>query len=195
MMYCVWHRIQTSYKGETHVISQEKFSDFLPFAYKIYTPIGQWRWKRCTHSIIAFRYRKMSGKHSAPDIYTSLYLKKVCLRWQMVIFVRQFSCTTPYSNVVMSAMASQITGVSIVLATLCSGADQRKHQTSASLVFVREFTGDVNSPHKGPVTRKMFPFDDVIMDLQFCGGLAHKGHNLQMMFRNGRLYYLVHGLL
>ena len=24
--------------------------------------------------------------------------------------------------------------------------------------------GPVNSPHKGPVTRKMFPFDDVIMD-------------------------------
>ena len=40
------------------------------------------------------------------------------------------------------------------------GADQRKHQSSASLAFVR---WPVNSPHKGPVTRKMFPFDDVIM--------------------------------
>ena len=26
-----------------------------------------------------------------------------------------------------------------------------------------EFTGAVNSPHKGPVTRKLFPFDDVVM--------------------------------
>ena len=37
------------------------------------------------------------------------------------------------------------------------GADQRKHQSSASLAFVR---WPVNSPYKGPVARKMFPFDD-----------------------------------
>ena len=45
-----------------------------------------------------------------------------------------------------------------------SDADQRKHQSSASLVFVRGIhRWPVNSPHKWPVTRKMFPFDDVIM--------------------------------
>ena len=66
----------------------------------------------------------------------------------------------------MSAIASQITGVSMVCSTVCSGANQRKHQSSASLVFVREIhRWPVNSPHKGPVTRKMFPFDDVIMGL------------------------------
>ena len=44
------------------------------------------------------------------------------------------------------------------------GCYQRKHQSSASLAFVREIhRGPVNSPHKWPVTRKMFPFDDVIM--------------------------------
>ena len=44
------------------------------------------------------------------------------------------------------------------------GADQRKHQSSASLAFVRGIHWrPVNSPHKWPVTRKMFPFDDVIM--------------------------------
>ena len=42
-------------------------------------------------------------------------------------------------------------------------ADQRKHQSSSSLAFVWEIhRGPVNSPHKWPVTRKMFPFDDVI---------------------------------
>ena len=66
-----------------------------------------------------------------------------------------------YTDVIMSAMASQITGVSIVYPTVCPGADQRKHQNSASLAFVR---GIVNSPQKGPVTRKMFPFDDVILN-------------------------------
>ena len=69
-----------------------------------------------------------------------------------------------YNDVIMSAMASQITGVSIACLTVCSGADQRKHQSSASLAFVRGIhQWPVNSPHKGPVTRKMFPFDDVIM--------------------------------
>ena len=64
----------------------------------------------------------------------------------------------------MRAMASQITGFPIVYSTVCSGPDQRKHQSSASLAFVRGIhRWPVNSPHKWPVTRKMFPFDDVIM--------------------------------
>ena len=46
------------------------------------------------------------------------------------------------SDVIMSTMASQITGVTIVYSTVCSGEDQRKHQSSASLAFVRKFTGD-----------------------------------------------------
>ena len=66
--------------------------------------------------------------------------------------------------VIMSAIASQITGVSIMYSIVCSGADQRKHKSSASLAFVRGIhRWPVVSPHKGPVTRKMFPFDDVIM--------------------------------
>ena len=64
----------------------------------------------------------------------------------------------------MSVMASQITRLTIVYATVHSGVDQRKHQSSASLAFVRGIhRSPLNSPHKGPVTRKMFPFDDVIM--------------------------------
>ena len=72
---------------------------------------------------------------------------------------------TDYSDVAMSAMASQITSVTIVYPTVCSGTDQRKHQRSASLAFVWGIhRWPVNSPHWGPViTRKMFPFDDVIM--------------------------------
>ena len=69
-----------------------------------------------------------------------------------------------YSDIVMGAMASEITSLTIVYSTVYSGADQRKHQSSASLGFVRGIhRWPVNSPHKGPVTRKMFPFDDVIM--------------------------------
>ena len=69
-----------------------------------------------------------------------------------------------FGDVKMSAMASQITSLTIVYSTVYSGADQRKHQSSASLAFLRGIhRWPVNSPHKGPVARKMFPFDDVIM--------------------------------
>ena len=69
-------------------------------------------------------------------------------------------------DVIKSAMASQITSLTIVYWTVYSDADQRKHQSSASLAFVRGIhRGPVNSPHKWPVTRKMFPFHDVIMTM------------------------------
>ena len=71
-----------------------------------------------------------------------------------------------YDDVIMGAMASQITSLTIVYSAVYSGADQSKHQSSASLAFVWGIhRGPVNSPHKWPVTRKMFPFDDVIMGL------------------------------
>ena len=67
----------------------------------------------------------------------------------------------------MGAMAYQISCRVIVYSTVYSGADQRKHLSSASLAFVwRIHRWPVNSPHKWPVTRKMFPFDDVIMITQ-----------------------------
>ena len=69
-----------------------------------------------------------------------------------------------YDDVIMDAMASLITSLTIVYSTVYSDADQRKHQSSASLAFVWGIDrGPVNSPHKWPVTRKMFPFDYVIM--------------------------------
>ena len=69
-----------------------------------------------------------------------------------------------YNDIIMSALAYQITSITIVYSTVYSGTDQRKHQSSVSLAFVRGIhRWPVNSPHKWPVTRKMFPFDDVIM--------------------------------
>ena len=64
----------------------------------------------------------------------------------------------------MSAMASQITSHTIIYPTVYSGADQREYQSSASPSFVRGIhRRPENSPRKGPATRKMFPFDDVII--------------------------------
>ena len=69
-----------------------------------------------------------------------------------------------YNDVIMSTMASQITSLTIVYSTVYWSADHRKYQSSASLAFVCGIhRWPENSPHKWPVTRKMFPFDDVIM--------------------------------
>ena len=77
----------------------------------------------------------------------------------------QFATLSPhYGDVTMGAIGPQITSLTVVYSTVYSDVDQRKHQSSASLAFVRGIhRGPVNSPHKWPVTRKMFPFDDVIM--------------------------------
>ena len=82
-----------------------------------------------------------------------------------------------YDDVIMSLMAYQITSLTIVYSPSYSSVNQRKHQSSALLAFVRGIhrgpvnsphkrpvtRSPVNSPHKRPVTRKMFIFDDIIM--------------------------------
>ena len=76
--------------------------------------------------------------------------------------------THHYSDVIMSAVASQMTGVSINCSTVYSGRST-KYQSTASLVSVRGiYRSPVASPHKGPATQKMFPFDDVIMISREC---------------------------
>ena len=78
----------------------------------------------------------------------------------------------------MSAMASQITSLAIVYSSFYSAIGQRKHQSSASLAFVRGIQRlPVNSPHKGPVKRTMFPFDHVILK----GPINNEATLLQMM--------------
>ena len=127
-------------------------------------------WSVCYrhYQIIMFRYHWNHTGHSWVGIFDLLWhlmanvckLIRICGYWN-----------GHYNDVTMSAIASQITSLTIVYPTVYSDAVQRKHQSSASLVFVRRLhRGPVNSPHKGPVTWKMFPFDDVIMD-KWCLGL------------------------
>ena len=78
----------------------------------------------------------------------------------IVSILQPGSLFTHYNDVLMSGMASQITSLTIVYTKIYSGVDQRKHQSSASLAFVG---GIQRWPHKGPLTRKMFPFDDAIV--------------------------------
>ena len=76
----------------------------------------------------------------------------------------QMGGVSHYIDIIMTTMASQITNLTVVYSTIYSDVDQRKYHSSASLAFVWGIhRRPVNSPHKWPVTRKMFPFDDVIM--------------------------------
>ena len=102
-----------------------------------------------------FEYTMMTSRHrNAFRITDPLCWEDIGHQW----------ITHHYYDVIMDAIASQITSLTIVYSTVYSDTDQRKHQSSASLAFVWGIhRGPVNSPHKWPVTRKMFPFDDIIM--------------------------------
>ena len=63
----------------------------------------------------------------------------------------------------MTTMASQITSLMVVYSIVYSGADQRKPKLHITGLCAGNSPGPVNSPHIGPVTRKMLPFDDVTM--------------------------------
>ena len=85
-----------------------------------------------------------------------------------------------YNDVIMNKMSFQISSVAVVYSTVVSYADQRKHQSSASLAFVWEIhRWPVNSPHKSQWRVKMFPFDDVIM-LSF----SHVGQDIRRWYTN-----------
>ena len=84
----------------------------------------------------------------------------------------------------MGAMASHIISLTIVYSTVHSGADQRNHQSSASLAFVQGIhRWPVNFLHKWPVTWKMFPFDDVIMARGECKDMV------TLMSFSNRIWY------
>ena len=75
---------------------------------------------------------------------------------------KYLSCSLQWRHNERDGVSSH--SLTIVYSTVYSGADQRKHQNSVSLAFVRGIhLWQVNSPHKGPVMRKMFQFDNVIM--------------------------------
>ena len=66
-----------------------------------------------------------------------------------------------YNDVIMTTMASEITSLTVVYSTLYS---KKTSNLCVTGLCVGNSPGPVNSPHKGPVTRKMFPFDDDIME-------------------------------
>ena len=135
----LWQLVQL--KNDTHRSSSHICYDIELFFWRSLSTLTPTPWD------------KMATYHFAGNIFKCLSMtEKLC----------------HYNEVIMGTMASQITSLTIVYSTVYSGADQRKHQSFASLAFVRGIhRRPVNSPHKWPVTRKMFPYDDVIMVFRF----------------------------
>ena len=128
--------------------------------------------------------------------HQSLYIEitEVLHYWMLLWKIR-------YNDVIKSAMASQITSLTIVYWTVCSEADQIKYQSSSSLAFVRGIhRWPVNSPHKGPVTWKMFPFDDVIIHMKTSwhrhsfrtNGLCRGYPSVEVFTHTGRVIWSFH---
>ena len=150
------------------VIKWKYFPRYWPFARGIHRSTvnslhkGQWR-GALIFSLICVWINDWVNNGEAGD------LRRHRAHYDVTVMHQRALCwLCHYSDVIFDAMASQITGVSIAKSTVCLGADQRKHQSSVSLAFVMGIhRWLVNSPHKGPVTRKMFPFDDVIIQFGF----------------------------
>ena len=115
-------------------------------------------------SIRTLRKMQWNLNQNIAKFIEKIYNCRLFLFWpQCVMYYWWRRYDLHYSDVIM---ASQITGVSIIYSTVCSDAHKRYHQNSASLAFVRRIhQWPLNSLHKGPVTPKMFPFDDIIMEI------------------------------
>ena len=149
--------------------------------YVICYPSG-WKWQNpqvifraCLKSFVHFVEEMIPGMivwtHDRHIVLKKCWAfhKSMCHFFTWYTFRHRRGYTIPfahvhYCDVIMGTMASQIPSLTIVYSIVHAGADQRKHQSSASLAFTQAIRrSPVNSPHKGPVTRKMFPYDDVIM--------------------------------
>ena len=110
-----------------------------------------------------------------------LCTKTRCLCWDCLTIsnaIRLDPFPGHHSNVVMGTTASQITSLTIVYSIVYKGADQRKHQSSPSLAFVWGIhRWPVNSPHKWPVTQKMFSFDDVFVANKYAFPIPDAPHS------------------
>ena len=119
----------------------------------------------CIGSVDLYLWRLRNVSYSLTVTCNKQSFIFVRTHWQPPLQLIYCKCDVRhYNDVTMGSMASQITSLTIVYSAVYSGTEHRKHQSSASLAIVRGIhRGPVNSPHKWPVTRKMLPFDDVIM--------------------------------
>ena len=106
-----------------------------------YNQKQRWNWRRLSWQL-ALMYNTFRWYFKWGVFYTlkrKLFMTPWIINMRLNVCHEHQSACLPMMPVYSSnpAMASQITGVSIVCSPVCSGANQRKHQSSASLTFVR----------------------------------------------------------
>ena len=112
------------------------------------------------HGLVAPTNKKDERIYAVHSSWQIIYMTSI----RKVLHLRGVYFVIHYSDVIMSVMTCQITSTRLFVNR--SGAHQRKYQSSASQAFVWGIHRSlVNSPHKWPVTQKMYPFDDVTMDV------------------------------
>ena len=181
-MYCtyrwaIWHRVEydiMSYVRYANVLvnglivlqpmwfSEIWSSDVIVFRFvTFHWSLGHFLWTEMSQPAFNLHLLKIWNviTHYYPNVDGGLAYQTMTGSWSM-----DAKWHIHYNDVIMSTMASRITSLTTVYSTVYSGADQRQHQSSVSLAFVWGIhRGPVNSQHKWAATRKMFPFDDVIM--------------------------------
>ena len=100
----------------------------------------------------------------------SMHLFSWNLTSRKIISSLPYTGNTHYNDVIISAMASEISSLPIAYSTVYSGTDQRKYQSSTSLAFVRgNHCSPVDSPHKGPVTPSCMTEKPELHEQQWLG--------------------------
>ena len=144
-----------------------------------------------TFNKMILSYQHMNSQYKDKTVLRPFYLHDNNIPGQIVLILKHtqsiafglLQLQKKYNDVMIVAMVSQISSLTIVYSTAYSDADQRKHQSPTSLAFVMGIhRWPVNSPHKGPVMRKMFPFDDVIMT---CNTFVKRDLSITEKFTNG----------
>ena len=92
------------------------------------------------------------------NLFPRFQLKQACIGLDNV-------AAPHYIDVIMSAMASQITNLPIIQAQIKANIKATRHWPLCAQGI---HPWPMTSPHRGPVTWKMFPFDDVIMERAIC---------------------------
>ena len=173
-----WAPPKTYLRIPLYVVTPTVFK-FVHYISISHAPINRFHWEANGYGFTFGNCRRYlimytdTLKYSSHFRHSSTYIYTICpkLGWKVNAKVMWYvwMCTKHYTDVIMTTMASQITSLTAVYSIVYSDADQRKHQSSASLALCPgNSPGPVNSPHKGPVTRKMVPFDDVIMVCKFA---------------------------
>ena len=140
------------------------------------------------------RHKNMKNNHPLETIHffstkqTIGYPKNATIYYQTVMITLTLADDLElkhYSGVIMSLRASQITGVTIVCSTGCSGTDKRKHPSSASLALCVEFTGDRDN-------RRIFPCGRSSLYIQCIASVL----SISLWARNGSKlkYFHFYGL-